>query len=316
MAVDARGEISVRAPDFEESVLVAELTGDRVAGDIASEREDWEAEVVDALCLGLADYVRKCGFPRVLVGLSGGIDSALTCALAVRALGSDRVIGISMPSQHSSDGSRDDARALAETHGIRCDTVPIAPIYDAFTAALAPGFEDRPADVTEENLQARIRGTLLMAYSNKLGGLVLATGNRSEVAAGYATLYGDMCGGLAVIADLYKTEVWALARFLNRGDPPPIPQTSIDKPPSAELAPGQTDQDSLPPYEVLDAVLRARLDQRLGRDELIAAGHPAELVDRVLTMVQRSEHKRRQAAPALQIRRTEFPATPVARAPR
>jgi NAD+ synthase (glutamine-hydrolysing) len=307
LAVDRDGALTFRAPAYEECVEVGSFADERFTGRVAPEYDEWEADVADALTLGVADYASKCGFKKVVVGLSGGIDSALTAALAVRALGPDAVIGVGMPSPFSSQGSIDDARDLAQRLGVRFDLLPIQPILQQYTDTLRSTFAGMPADVTEENLQARIRGTLLMAYSNKLGALLLTTGNKSEVAVGYATLYGDMCGGLAVIADLYKMQVYAVARFLNRTiTPSPIPESSLTKAPSAELKPNQTDQDSLPPYADLDAVLEAYIDRQADPAQLAGGGFDPALVQRVIGMVNRAEFKRRQAAPGLKVSRKAF----------
>ena len=229
--------------------------------------------IYKALVLGLRDYVTKCGFKSVVLGLSGGIDSALTAALAVDALGKDKVVGVAMPSRFSSDHSIADARKLAENLGIEFHIVPIKTIHDQFEASLADAFAGRERDVTEENLQARIRGTLLMAFSNKFNHLLLTTGNKSEVAVGYCTLYGDMCGGLAVISDVPKTTVYELSDFVNhRAGWDLIPKNSITKAPSAELRPNQTDQDSLPPYDVLDAILHRYVEEEKGPDQIVAEG--------------------------------------------
>src|SRR5690606_10236675 len=264
------------------------------------------AQIHDALVLGIRDYVAKTGpgvFEKALVGLSGGIDSALTCALAVEALGPERVVGVTMPSRYSSEGSVTDSEALAENLGIEFHNVSIRPAVDAFRGMLAPLFEGRPEDVTEENIQARARGVTLMAISNKFGYLLLTTGNKSEMAVGYATLYGDMSGGLAVLADVFKTEVYALARYVNaRAGREVIPESTLTKPPSAELRPNQTDQDSLPPYEVLDEILEHYIEEHQGLEAIATAtGYDRALVERVIRMVDRSEYKRRQAAPGLRV---------------
>ncbi len=302
---DAQGELVALAPAFASTVQSVSLPGPKQGAGIP--HEPWEKDVLAALCLGLADYVEKCGFSTVVVGLSGGIDSALTAAIAARALGPDRVIGVGMPSRYSSQGSLDDARELAARLGIRFDVVSIEPMFQAFLHALEQPFAGRAADVTEENLQARVRGTLLMAYSNKLGSLLLTTGNKSELAVGYSTLYGDMCGGLAVISDVYKTDVYGLANYLNAtSTSPPIPTSSIEKAPSAELRPGQADTDSLPPYAELDAVLSGYIEEQLGVDALVARGIPAPLVRRVVRMVDRAEYKRRQMPPGIRVSRKAF----------
>jgi NAD+ synthase (glutamine-hydrolysing) len=256
--------------------------------------------------LGLRDYAHKSGFKRALVALSGGIDSAVVGVLAAAALGPENVTGVSLPSVISSQHSRDDARALAANLGIAFHTIPIADVVAATEAALGPVFAGRPRDVTEENIQARVRGVLMMALSNKFGSLLLTTGNKSEMAVGYCTLYGDMAGGLAVISDVAKTQIYALARWINddarrAGRPLPIPQNSIDKPPSAELRPGQTDQDSLPPYDLLDAILRGYVEEGLARRDLVAQGFPEAAVNDVVRKVNLNEYKRKQAAPGLKI---------------
>ncbi len=307
MAFDGKGELCFSAKSFAEAVELFTVDGPKVVGTLSHEPFSWEADVTDALCLGLADYVRKCGFKQVVLGLSGGIDSALTAALAVRALGADAVTGVALPSRYSSQGSLDDAQALAELLRIRFDIVSIDDVFQSSLDTLTPVFDGAPKGLTEENLQARIRGLLLMAYSNREGSLLLTTGNKSEVAVGYATLYGDMCGGLAMIADLYKMQVYALAHYLNRiTDPAPIPQSSLTKAPSAELRPNQTDQDSLPPYPELDAVLAALVDEQNDVDAIVARGFDRTLVERVLGMLNRSEYKRRQAAPGLKVSRKAF----------
>ena len=264
------------------------------------------ADIFAALALGLRDYGLKSGFRRALVAISGGIDSAVVAAIATAAFGAENVIGVSLPSPISSQHSKDDAQQLARNLGIRCETIPIAATVGEAEAALAPLFAGRPRDVTEENIQARVRGVLMMALSNKFGSLLLSTGNKSEMAVGYCTLYGDMCGGLAVISDVYKTQVYALANWINvdarrAGRTPPIPQSTIDKAPSAELRPGQTDQDSLPPYDVLDAVLKGYIEEGLSRADLVAQGFAAAVVNDVVRKVDLNEYKRKQAAPGLKI---------------
>jgi NAD+ synthase (glutamine-hydrolysing) len=263
-------------------------------------------DVFEALVLGLRDYAFKSGFKKSLVALSGGIDSAVVGVLAAAAFGPENVTGVSLPSAISSGHSRDDARELAENLGIAFQTIAIADVVAAAESVLGPAFAARARDVTEENIQARVRGVLMMALSNKFGSLLLTTGNKSEVAVGYCTLYGDMCGGLAVISDVFKTQIYALARWINddarsAGRTPPIPQRSIDKPPSAELRPGQTDQDSLPPYDLLDAILREYVEQGLSRRDLIAMGYAEAVVNDVARKVDLSEYKRKQAAPGLKI---------------
>ncbi len=259
-------------------------------------------EVYEALVLGTRDYVRKNGFNTVVVGLSGGIDSSLVACVAADALGPERVAGVVMPSRFSSAATQDDARAVARRLGIRCQTIPIEPCFRAFLSTLAPAFRGRPAGVTEQNLQARIRGTLLMALSNTFGWLVLTTGNKSEMATGYCTLYGDMAGGFAVIKDVPKTLVYELARFRNRRAPAPIPETVLRRAPTAELAPHQTDQDTLPPYGALDAILKAYVEEDRSAGEIVRRrGLPRATVARVIDMVDHSEYKRRQAPPGVKI---------------
>ncbi|MFO1446640.1 MAG: NAD+ synthase [Opitutaceae bacterium] len=258
------------------------------------------ADIYDALVLGLRDYAQKCGFKRALIALSGGIDSAVVAVLAAAAFGPEHVIGVSLPSSISSQHSRDDARLLAVNLGIRFETIAIADCVAACETALSGVFAGRPRDVTEENIQARVRGVIMMALSNKFGSLLLTTGNKSEVAVGYCTLYGDMCGGLAVISDVFKTQVYALSRWINR-DREIIPDNSISKPPSAELRPGQVDQDSLPPYDVLDAILRGYVEEGLSRRDLVAQGFSSTVVDDVVRKVDLNEYKRKQAAPGLKI---------------
>jgi NAD+ synthetase len=265
------------------------------------------ATIHDALVLGLCDYVRKCGFKSVVLGLSGGIDSALTAALAVEALGKDKVVGVAMPSRFSSEHSVNDARELAENLGIEFHIVPIKAVHDAYEQTLAPIFAALPRDVTEENLQARVRGALLMAFSNKFNHLLLTTGNKSEMAVGYATLYGDMCGGLAVISDVPKTTVYDLSEFVNlRAGRDVIPRNTITKPPSAELRPNQTDQDSLPPYATLDAILFRYVEEEKSAAEIAAEGFDPATVERVIRLIDRSEYKRRQAPPGIKVTSRAF----------
>ena len=264
------------------------------------------ADIFSALALGLRDYVHKSGFQQALVALSGGIDSAVVAVIAAAALGAENVVGVSLPSAISSQHSKDDAQILAGNLGIRFETIPIAAPVAACEMAVAPVFGDRPRDVTEENIQARIRGVIMMALSNKFHALLLTTGNKSEMAVGYCTLYGDMAGGLALISDVFKTQVYALANWINSdarraGRTPPIPQSSIDKPPSAELRPNQTDQDSLPPYDVLDAILKGYVEEGQSRRDLVALGFAETVVNDVARKVDLNEYKRKQAAPGLKI---------------
>jgi NAD+ synthase (glutamine-hydrolysing) len=298
------GSVVTQARSFAEDLVYFDsttLTGDRRPVDPSE-----DAGVYQALVLGTRDYVRKCGFSKVLVGLSGGVDSALVAAIAVDALGKENVTTIGMPSQYSSAGSIADARALAENLGIRFDTIAIHDLFQQYTGALAPLFAGRAPDITEENIQSRIRGNLLMALSNKFNALVLTTGNKSEMSVGYCTLYGDMVGALAVIGDVVKTEVYQLCRYLNRNRIV-IPEAILEKPPSAELRPGQKDTDSLPPYEVLDPILQAYVE-RYETPEQIAAEYHFDLatVSQVVKLVERSEYKRQQAAPVLKVTSKSF----------
>ncbi|MDH5639224.1 MAG: NAD+ synthase, partial [Nitrospinota bacterium] len=266
-----------------------------------------DGEVYEALVLGTRDYARKNGFPGVAVALSGGIDSALTCAIAVDALGADHVSGYLMPSPYSSQGSVDDAQKLADNLGIKTATLPIGPAMEVFDSALADVFAGKQPDVTEENIQARIRGNLMMAISNKTGLLVLTTGNKSETAMGYCTLYGDMAGGLAVIKDLYKMKVYGLARWRNtKAGRDLIPRETIEKEPSAELRPNQKDTDSLPPYEALDPILKEYIEHDRSAGEIIAMGHDPEIVRRVIRLVDLNEYKRRQGPIGLKITAKAF----------
>jgi len=302
-AVNAGGEVIAQAKSFAEDLVVFDTVD---AGGFAATDETDTAQVWDALVLGTRDYVRKCGFRKVIIGLSGGIDSALVAAIAVEALGAENVQGVGMPSEFSSEGSVSDAEALARNLGIAFTLLPVREIYDRFTETLAPSFADSKFGLAEENLQPRIRGTLLMALSNKTGGLVLTTGNKSEMAVGYCTLYGDMVGALAVIGDVYKTEVYALSRYANR-EREVIPESTLTKPPSAELRPGQKDTDSLPPYEVLDPILRAYVEEYESAEEIAAKqGVDATLVRAVIGLVERSEYKRQQAAPVLKVSKKSF----------
>jgi NAD+ synthetase len=302
VVMDAAGEVVAQAKGFEEDLLIVnvEAGGGRVepmSGDMEALRR--------ALVLGLRDYVTKCGFGKVVIGLSGGIDSALTAALAVEAFGAEKVHGVALPSRYSSDGSVTDAQALADNLKITMDVVPIEPMHAAYTKALAPTLDVQ--GLTDENLQARIRGATLMAYSNSSGALLLTTGNKSELAVGYCTLYGDMCGGLAVISDVPKTDVYALSRHLNEvAGRELIPESTITKPPSAELRPDQKDTDSLPDYDTLDAILERYVEQEMSVGAIVADGFDAADVKRVIGLVDRNEYKRRQAAPGLKVTSRAF----------
>jgi NAD+ synthetase len=302
-AVDGRGGLLGAVPSFTEGGVVIDL--EKRGTESEPSWPDEDAALMEGLTLGLRDYVRKCGFRTVLVGLSGGVDSAVTVALAERALGAPNVIGVAMPSRYTCERSMRDARSLAENLGIVLKVIPIERAYDVHLRTLEKEFEGRPVDIAEENLQARIRGTLLMALSNKFGYLVLSTGNKSELSVGYCTLYGDMSGGLAVLSDLLKTQVYALARCLNR-ERARIPQSILDRPPTAELKENQLDEDTLPSYPVLDPILRLSIEEGLSEEEIVARGFDREVVGRVLGMVARSEYKRRQAAPGLRVTSRAF----------
>jgi NAD+ synthase (glutamine-hydrolysing) len=297
MATSREGKLLFLGKAFEEQLGVVETSA---AGPEVPLPSDPLCQIEGALVLGIKDYVRKCGFTRVHLGLSGGIDSALVAVLAVKALGREKVDVFGMPSRYSSEGSVADARSLAANLGLALKLIPIEKVFESFLSTLGPVFEGRKPDITEENIQARIRGTLLMAFSNKFNSLLLTTGNKSELATGYCTLYGDMSGGLAVIGDLFKMQVYALARSINaRGRL--IPDAIIEKPPSAELRPDQTDQDSLPAYETLDAILEPFLVGNKSAEEIAALGFDLSLVRSVIAMVERAEYKRRQAPPVLKV---------------
>ena len=307
LALNARGELIAQAASFEEDLVVVDPLNPGVdAPVLAAQAEDDTAAAYQALVLGTRDYVRKCGFRKALVGLSGGIDSALVAAIAKDALGAENVLGIGMPSPYSSAGSIDDSRQLAANLGIRYEVIGISGLFGEYTRALEPLFAGMKPDTTEENIQSRIRGCVLMALSNKFSALVLTTGNKSEMAVGYCTLYGDMVGALAVIGDLVKPRVYAVCRWLNRSGEV-IPQAVLEKPPSAELRPDQKDTDSLPPYEVLDPILEAYVE-RYETPERIALEHgfSLELVQQVVRLVERSEYKRQQAAPVLKVTSKSF----------
>ena len=343
VVIDEEGEVVARAPSFEEALLVVDIDASTAVARrlvdarrraLAREQPVADPPVIDlgeprsqtasaqpqvaeplddveqmrrGLELGLRDYVEKNGFHEVVIGVSGGIDSALTMALAAEALGAERVHAVSMPSRYSSDETRLDAKRVAESLGTSFVELPIDPIFEDFARALAPVFEDRDPDITEENLQARIRGVLLMALSNKFGWLLVATGNKSELSVGYATLYGDMAGGFALLKDVYKTDVFRLARHLNeRAGRELIPQTIIDRAPSAELRENQLDQDSLPPYAELDRVLEAYVEEDRSHEELRTDGFDPDVVDRAIALIDRAEYKRRQAPPGVKLRPKAF----------
>ena len=298
LAFDARGELTARAAEHAPDLIVVEV--DAGQGEVRPFVESDARSALDALVLGTTDYARRCRFEGALIGLSGGIDSAVVACIASRALGPNQVLGVAMPSRYSSEHSRRDAALLAKNLGIEFREIPIEPMFAAHLEALAPAFAGRAPDVTEENLQARIRGAVLMALSNKLGKLLLSTGNKSEIATGYCTLYGDTNGGLAVISDVPKTLVYKIAHEINR-DRPAIPESTLTKPPSAELRPNQVDQDSLPPYDVLDAILHAHVEEGLDTQALLDRGFERSVVERILRLVRISEYKRRQLPPGLKI---------------
>ncbi|HPC58835.1 MAG TPA: NAD+ synthase, partial [Kiritimatiellia bacterium] len=304
-ALDADGRLIGAARSFAEDLVYVDL--ERGAGDVHENLADENEAAYEALVLGTRDYLRKCGFHSVLLGLSGGIDSSLTAVIAANAVGAENVTGVAMPGPFSSPESLEDARALAAGLGIRFKVVPITDLYEHFLEVLQPHFAGAPPDVTEENLQARLRGVILMALSNKWGALVLTTGNKSELAVGYCTLYGDMIGGLAVISDVPKTLVYELARVANRRNNGAIPERVFVKAPSAELRPNQKDTDSLPSYDVLDAVLRAYVEENRTPEEIAAAGGlPLSLVREIVNKMDRNEYKRQQAAPGLKVTTKAF----------
>jgi len=311
MAFDATGRLIACGPAFEEAVTVVDLnTGTAVYGEGLSGLAGIsdEEEIHRGLVLGTRDYARKCGFKSAVLGLSGGIDSAVVAALAAEAFEPRNVTGVALPSRFNSEASLTDARDLAQRLGINFHVVAIEEAFKTLKATLAPVFAGRAEDVAEENMQARVRGLLMMAMSNKFGHLLLTTGNKSELATGYCTLYGDMCGGLAVISDVYKTMVYRLANHLNAINPkhPPIPESSITKAPTAELRFNQTDQDTLPPYDMLDGILKLAIEEHLSAANIAAKGFARPIVDKVLRMIDVNEFKRRQAAPGLKITSKAF----------
>lgn len=312
---DKHGALIFQAPTFESGVFTHKLLGKKAIKPIQTRNQQREHSIYNALVLGVRDYVQKNGFPGVMLGLSGGIDSALTMAIAVDALGAENVEAVMMPFRYTADISKHDAAQQSKTQGVHYREIPIENIFNSFMLALSAEFEGHQRDVTEENIQARSRGVLLMAMSNKLGKMVLATGNKSEMAVGYATLYGDMAGGYAPLKDVFKTTVYELARYRNSiGDgtienpqyKEIIPDRVITRPPSAELAPDQLDQDSLPPYDILDAVLRMFIEEFQSVTEIVAQGYERETVERVANLVLLNEYKRRQSAPGIRISKRAF----------
>jgi NAD+ synthetase len=302
IAVNASGELIAQLPGFETA---EQIIDSGAAQPVQFTERERSADLFGALSLGVRDYLAKCGFKSAVLGLSGGIDSAVVAVIAVNALGAENVVGVSMPSHYSSRGSIEDALALAKNLGIKCLQIPIANAFAAFKAQFAEVFAGLPEDTTEENMQARLRGMILMSLSNKFGHIVLSTGNKSELAVGYCTLYGDMAGGLAVISDVPKTMVYELARWMNR-EREIIPRSTIEKPPSAELKPGQTDQDSLPPYDVLDEILRLYVEENLSARDIVAHGFEEKTVRWVQRRVDINEYKREQAAPGIKVTSRAF----------
>jgi len=298
--LNAQGELMCELPAFESQLEVVDFEHAQPLHGNMTKNLPLEATVYHALKLGLADYVNKNGFPGVVIGLSGGVDSALTLALAVDAIGADKVHAVMMPSEFTADISVNDAREMADIVGVEYSEIAIKPLYDMYLTALSPQFGDMPFDATEENLQARIRGTLLMAISNKFGSIVVTTGNKSEMAVGYCTLYGDMAGGFALLKDVPKTLVYQLCAYRNQLSSV-IPERIITRPPSAELRANQVDQDSLPPYDVLDAIIEAYVEDDLSRKDIVALGYPIEDVNRVIAMIDRNEYKRRQSPVGVRI---------------
>ncbi|UCG61472.1 MAG: NAD+ synthase, partial [Candidatus Zixiibacteriota bacterium] len=298
LAYGPKGQLWARGAEFEEDLILVDIESG--SGEVREHAHSDEAAALKALTMGTRDYTRKCGFNSAVLGLSGGIDSALVAAIGAGALGPENVLGVAMPSQFSSPESVEDARALAENLGIQFRIIPIDSLYDGFVKQLAPAFEGREFDITEENIQARVRGVILMALSNKFGHLLLSTGNKSELATGYCTLYGDMAGGLAVLSDVPKTLVYDLAQEVNR-EKEVIPRSTMEKPPSAELRPDQKDEDSLPPYATLDGILGHYIEKGTDVDQIVKQGFDRKLVSEVVRMVIHNEYKRRQTAPGLKI---------------
>lgn len=304
-AMDGNGNVTHQFPAWQEGLFYIELENRTVLPGVMQAEPEIEADVYQALVTGVRDYVAKNGFPSAILGLSGGIDSALTLAFAVDALGADRVHAVMMPSEFTADISLQDAREMAQILGVTYREIAIKPVFDAFVGQLEAAFENRQADTTEENIQARVRGTLLMALSNKFGHLVLTTGNKSEMAVGYATLYGDMAGGFAVLKDVPKTLVYRLSAYRNSISRV-IPQRIIDRPPTAELRANQTDQDSLPPYDVLDAIIEAYVERDQSAAQIVAAGFDPATVKRAIRLINLAEYKRRQAPPGIRITPRSF----------
>ncbi|MDY6951972.1 MAG: NAD+ synthase, partial [Thermodesulfobacteriota bacterium] len=303
MVFDAKGQIAARALDFEEDMVLFDTSTQK--GDLHPVSDTEVESVLKALMMGTRDYVQKCGFSEAVIGLSGGIDSALTACIAVEALGKEKVKGVFMPSPYTSQASDEDTTELARNLGIELFRIPISGIFKGFLQALPSAFHDAATDITGQNIQARIRGVLLMAFCNKLGALLLATGNKSELAVGYCTLYGDMSGGLAVISDVPKAMVYELAHFINR-DQEIIPERILQKPPSAELKPGQVDQDDLPPYDLLDGISKAYIEENRGADDIVAMGFAPAVVKETIRRINRSEYKRHQAPPGLKVTSKSF----------
>jgi NAD+ synthase (glutamine-hydrolysing) len=302
MCLNKHGEFITLLPSFEENIKTIDI---REQETVVNTWANNETDIFDALVLGVKDYLNKCGFTKAIIGLSGGIDSALTAVIAKEALGQENVIGISMPSPYSSKGSVDDSKVLAENLGIDFKVIGITETFDTYLETLAPYFADTKQDVTEENIQARIRGNILMAFSNKYGYIVLNTGNKSEMAVGYCTLYGDLSGGLSVLSDVPKTMVYEICEYINK-DKEIIPETIIKKPPSAELRPDQKDQDSLPSYEVLDGILKCYIEEGMFVKEIVDQGYDREIVKWIINTVNRNEYKRRQAAPGIKVTSKAF----------
>jgi len=303
MAFDCNGNLIMKFPAFQEHVETIDLNNPPVIHDFLP--MDEVESIYKAIVLGIRDYMRKCGFRKVVLGLSGGIDSALTCCLATQAIGPRNILAVSMPSPYSSKTGVEDARMLSDRLKIEIKIIPITSVYHSYLQSLKDHFTDKPEDETEENIQARIRGNILMALSNKFGYLTLSSGNKSELSVGYCTLYGDMSGGLSVLADIPKTMIYKLAEYINR-EQEIIPGSIIEKPPSPELKPGQRDEDTLPPYDILDRVLNLYVDEGRSRDEIIADGFDAETVDWIIHAVNKNEYKRRQAAPGLKVTTKAF----------